>query len=536
MQTGHFALLLHAHLPFVRHPEYEDFLEEEWLFEAVAETYVPLLKVFFQLVEEEIPFRVTMSLTPTLCAMLRDPLLQSRTVRYLERGIAISRKEIERTSQQPELQELARFYLSRFLEARELYVEKWHCDLLKAFSTLAQAGCLELIASAATHGFLPLMESVPEAMRAQIRIGIDEHLECFGTYPKGFWLPECGYVPAIDPLLQETKLRWFIVDSHGVIYGKPRPRLAIFSPYYTTSGTALFARDRESSKQIWCAREGYPAYRAYREFYRDIAQDLPVEVLKDYLPLQEGSLRTTGLKYHRITGGAKKDLYRRSWAMAAANSHAQNFVSNRIQQIESLKSLHFFSAGAPPPIVLSPFDAELFGHWWFEGPEFLDLVLRKSAFHQKSYRLSTPSEYLDLHPTHQILAPSASSWGNHGYSEVWLNEDNAWIYPHLHRAARQMVETAHHFQNTATTNDERILRQMARELLLVQSSDWAFLMKTGTARNYSTLRTQTHLRRFTQLYENLKNGRDDSPFLQECEQCDNLFPHLNWRHYLPVAI
>lgn len=525
MQTdGHLALLLHAHLPFVRHPEYEDFLEEEWLFEAIAETYLPLLKVFFQLAEEEIPFRLTMTLTPTLCGMLRDPLLQLRAVRYLERGIEISKKEMERTAEDSRLLELACFYHSRFLEARQLYVEKWGCDLIKAFSTLEQAGHLELITSAATHGFLPLMEAFPETMRAQIRIGIDYHLECFGNRPKGIWLPECGYVPSIDKILLEADLRWFVVDAHGALYGQPRPRFAIFSPYYTPHGPAFFARDRESSKQVWSAREGYPGDSAYRDFYRDIGYDLPEGILKGYLP--HGHRRGTGIKYHRITGTQDKDLYQRGRAIAMVHRHAQDFVENRMRQMDSLRNLLPIA-----PVVLSPFDAELFGHWWFEGPEFLDLVLRKSTL-QKSYRLSTPTEYLNRHPTLQILSPSPSSWGNNGYWEVWLNPHNSWIYPHLHMAARRMTETARQFQDKATANDERILCQMARELLLAQSSDWAFLMKTGTARNYSTVRTKNHVLRFTRLYENLRNGVEDSSFLQECESCDNLFPHLNWRYYL----
>ena len=528
MQTGHLAFLLHAHLPFVRHPKYEDFLEEEWLFEAIAETYLPLLRVFLRLAEEEIPFRVTMTLTPTLCAMLRDPLLQSRAVRYLERGIAISHKEIERTSGKHLLQELARFYLARFSEAHKLYVEKLRCDLVGAFSSLEHAGHLELITSAATHGFLPLMENFPEAVRAQIRIGVDYHIECFGRYPTGIWLPECGYVPSIDRFLVENNLRWFIVDAHGVINAKPRPRFAIFSPYYTPSGPACFARDRESSKQVWSAQEGYPGDPIYRDFYRDIGYDLPKKLLSDYFHTGSSQQRYTGIKYYSITGSSlKKKLYCRSLAMESVNAHAQNFMEARVRQMGKLCSYLPIA-----PIVVSPFDAELFGHWWFEGPEFLDRFLRKSAFDQKHYCLSTPTEYLALHTTLQVVTPAHSSWGHNGYWQIWLDRSNAWIYPHLHMATRRMIETAQRFKQAANENEDRILRQMARELLLAQSSDWAFLIKTGTACNYATHRTKDHLLRFTQLYDNLKGGYHDLRFLQECEDCNNLFPRLNWRYYL----
>jgi len=524
--NGHLILLLHAHLPFVRHPEHDDFLEEEWLFEAIAETYLPLLQVFFKLAEEEIPFRVTMTITPSLCAMLRDPLLQNRTIRYLERGIEISQKEIERTTQDAHVQGLAKFYHARFLEAHRLYVEKWRCDLIQAFSDLEQAGHLELITSAATHGFLPLMEGFPEAMRAQIRIGADYHAKCFGRKSQGFWLPECGYIPSVERFLSEADVRWFLVDAHGVFYGEPQPRFGIFSPYYTPNGVAAFARDRESSKQVWSSQAGYPGDPVYRDFYRDIGHDLPETIIKNYL--RGGLRRATGMKYHQITGNPNKSLYERAKAMEVVTFHAQDFVKNRMQQINSLHDLLPIS-----PVVVSAFDAELFGHWWFEGPEFLDLIIRKSlSSAQKSYRLVTPSEYLTCHPTLQVLTPSPSSWGHNGYLEVWVSEENSWIYPHLHMAARRMTEAARRFQDRATANEERILRQMARELLLAQSSDWAFLIKTGTARNYSTIRTQTHILRFIRLYENLRAGTDDLSFLQECESCDNIFPDLRWQYYV----
>ncbi len=263
------------------------------------------------------------------------------------------------------------------------------------------------------------MESYPEAMRAQILIGRDYHRECFGVDPVGIWLPECGYIPGIDRILQEANIRWFVVDAHGLMYGEPRPRFAIFSPYYTVAGPAVFARDRESSRQVWSAREGYPGDPAYRDFYRDIGKDLPEEYLHRVYP-EVGHRRFTGIKYHRITGSEQKDLYHRDWAMGAADSHAGHFVHSRVEQMNHLRSIL-----PVDPIILSPFDAELFGHWWYEGPEFLDLVLRKAVYDQQAFTLTTPTHYLTNHTTLQIVAPSPSSWGNKGYWEVWLDQVNS---------------------------------------------------------------------------------------------------------------
>ncbi len=186
-----------------------------------------------------------------------------------------------------------------------------------------------------------------------------------------------------------------------------------------------------------------------------------------------------------------------------------------------------------PPIVVSPFDAELFGHWWFEGPEFLNLFIRKAAYDQDTFQFTTPSAYLAEQDTHQLLVPSASSWGHKGYWEVWLDDTNSWIYPHLHMAARRMTELARVYwaKDTIAPVIDRALRQMARELLLAQSSDWAFLMKTGTARAYATKRTKDHLLRFTRLYDQVRALDVDEPFLANCEWRDNLFPKLEWRYY-----
>lgn len=523
--SGSLALVLHAHLPFVRHPEHEEFHEEDWLYEAIVETYIPLLRMLRQLAAEKAPVRLTLTMTPSLCEMLRDPLLQGRAERYLARGAELARSEIERTIGDPGLNELARFYHRRFSEAQSFYTRELNRDIVGAFAQLQVEGMIEIITCAATHGFLPLMDGYPEAMRAQILIGRDSYVECFGREPAGIWLPECAYVAPVGRILQEANIRWFVVDAHGVMFGQPKPRFAIYSPYYTPAGPAVFGRDRDSSRQVWSQREGYPGDPAYRDFYRDIGQDLPMEYLGKHLPTDHR--RYTGIKYHRITGsGQHKEYYNLGWAAAAADSHAGHFLDSRVKQIEHLRTVL-----PVEPIVLSPFDAELFGHWWFEGPEFLNLFLRKAAFDQKTFRLSTPSDYLKRNPTQQLLAPSASSWGNKGYWEVWLDQCNSWIYPHLHGAARRMTECARLFAVNPAPEVERVLRQMARELLLAQSSDWAFLMKTGTAREYATLRTRDHLLRFTRLYEKLVAGERDTAFLEFCEFRDTIFPKVQWRYY-----
>lgn len=526
MSSGSLALILHAHLPFVRHPEHENFLEEDWLFEAITETYLPLLRMMRRLVDEGVDFRLTLTLTPTLCAMLRDELLQQRYLRHLERLIGFSAQEIERNRNDPPLVALSRFYARFFTEARAFFDDTLRRDVVRAFRELQDAGCLEIIASAATHGFLPLLQDFPEAQRAQIRIGCDSYREMFGREPRGFWLPECGYCDGLDLLLQEANVRWSVLDTHGLLFAQPRPVRAIYAPCFTPAGPAVFARDRESNREVWSAECGYPGDPVYRDFYRDAGFDRSEEELR---PFQHppGVRKFTGLKYRRVTGRTDaKELYDPAWAMAAADEHADDFFTKRQARSRELQALNL------EPLIVSPFDAELFGHWWFEGPRFLESLLRRAAREREEIQLTTPTEFLAAHPSQQIVRPTPSSWGENGFNSVWLDEQAAWIYPQLHPATRRMTEIARHHRATSDPAIESGLRQAARELLLAQASDWAFLIKTKSAPHYAKQRTEDHLSRFRRLAENLDNGRVDGEFLGECEERANLFPNLNWRYYL----
>lgn len=539
MSSGSLALVLHAHLPFVRHPEHDEFLEEDWLFEAITESYLPLISMMQRLARDEVPFKLTMTVTPTLCAMFQDELLRERYVRYLDRSLDLASREIERNRDDERVRALAEFYHARFSECRRQFVEEWKGDLLAAFRALRDTGALELIASAATHALLPLLQGSPEAVRAQVLIGCDVYRAAFGVDPAGFWLPECAYGPGLENILGEANLRWFIIDAHGLMFGHPRPRRAIYAPCFTPAGPAAFARDRDSSRQVWSAKEGYPGDPAYRDFYRDIGFDLSPEHIRPGSPAS--ALRKfTGLKYHRITGGHHdKELYDPAWAEEAADAHAAHFLEVRLQQMNELRALDF------DPIVVAPFDAELFGHWWFEGPRFLESFIRKAAYgHQdlrltsrekyggQDFRLTTPTEFLASHPTQQTISPAASSWGENGHLGVWLDESNAWIYPHLHSAADRMRQIARRHSAEADAVTDRLLKQLARELLLAQSSDWAFLIKTGTAKHYATKRVTDHLLRFNRLHEQLVSRYIDEGFLSHCEGRDNLFPDVNWRYYV----
>jgi 1,4-alpha-glucan branching enzyme len=525
MEKGYLALVLHSHLPYVRHPEYDQFLEEDWLFEAITETYIPLINVYEGLVNDGVDFRITMSLTPTLIAMLTDPLLQHRYVRHITKLIELAEKEIVRTKDQPEFNPIAHMYRNIFLNSRHVFDEKYGRNLVQAFKKFQDLGKLEIITCGATHGFLPLMTN-PNAVRAQIQVAVEQHTKHLGRPPRGIWLPECGYFEGLDAFLKDAGIRYFFTDSHGIFHASPRPKYGVYAPICCKSGVAAFGRDIESSKQVWSSVEGYPGDYNYREFYRDVGFDLDYDYVRPYLPA-DGVRVNLGIKYYKITGKSnRKDPYVRQWALDRAADQAANFMFNREKQIEWLGGI----VQDRKPIIVAPYDAELYGHWWFEGPDWINFLMRKLAYDQKTIKLTTPMEYLAENPACQVATPSFSSWGHKGYAEVWLNGTNDWIYRHLHVAADRMVELARQFPN-ADGILRRALNQAARELLLAQSSDWAFIMKTGSHVEYAVKRTQDHVLRFTRLYDDIRANRIDEGWLSDIEYKDNLFPDINYRVY-----
>jgi len=529
MANAHFALVLHAHLPFIHHPEHDTFLEEDWLFEALTETYVPLLMAWERLLRDNVHFRITMSLTPPLLEMFDNSMLQQRYLRYLRERIELAEQECSREQRSDAERDTARHYLDRFRSIEDYYVRQYDCNIIRAFREFQDLGHLEVLACPATHGFLPLMLT-PNAVRAQIEIGVATVARHMGRRPRGIWLSECAFRPGIDEVLAATGVEYFIVDAHGLLNAFPVPPTGVHAPVKSPAGVAVFGRDLESSKQVWSSEEGYPGDGDYREFYRDLGYDGSYEDIHSYLH-NDGIRRNLGIKYHRVTGKVQlheKQLYHRESAVNRAREHAGHFVFCRQHQLQFLKA-HLQTA----PIVVAPYDAELYGHWWYEGPEFLEQIFRTAQDVWGDFAVTTLSEYLDEHPPQHVAMPGSSSWGDKGYFEVWLNGANDWIYRHLHKAEKRMIELAQTRASAVPSPRVRAaLGQAARELLLAQSSDWAFLMSVGTAAPYAEKRTRNHLNNFNRVHDMIRSGDVDIDYVERHYQQNPIFPDLDYRVYL----
>jgi 1,4-alpha-glucan branching enzyme len=519
---GYLSVVLHAHLPYVRHPENEDCLEERWLYEAITESYIPLLQMFADLLNDGVDFRITISLTPTLLEMFSDDLLIAKYGRYLDRLIELSEKEIWRTREDKGFAPVAKMYRNRFLRTRHVFENVYRKDLTAAFRALSGSGKIEIITSAATHPFLPALMPVRSSARAQILLGSEYFRRTFGKRPEGMWLPECGFTPEMDPLLKEAGVKFFFLESHGLLGGSPPCRHGIYSPVKTPSGVIAFSRDVDSSRQVWSATEGYPGDPDYRDFFRDIGFDLGPDYINSYLP--DGIRTFTGIKYYRITGKSdRKKPYIRKRALQKARLHATHFFASKNDQVEFLHA----KLGIRP-IITAAYDAELFGHWWFEGPEWLNFLIRRGARKKSSFRFVTPPEYIAGTSDTETSMPSMSSWGEGGYCATWVNPSNDWVHRHLIKAARSMRQLALTHRG-ARGLLKRALNQAARELLLAQASDWTFMMKTGSASGFAEKKFTSHISHFLALQREINSGLIHRHTLTSLENKNNIFHDIDYR-------
>jgi len=528
MSKGYLALVFHAHLPYIRHREEEEALEERWLFEAISESYVPLLKTFEELDRDGVDFRMTVSLSPTLIMMLDDVELMSRYRNHLLNLLELAEKEVEFTQKnEPDYHHLALFYQERYESICQLMNScNWY--ILDEFRKWKDKGKLELITSCATHGFLPLMKT-EEAIRAQIELGLREFERVMGYRPRGIWLPECAYTPGVDRIAKECGVDYFFVESHTVEHATPTPMRGIHAPLESEYGVIAFPRDKECSAQVWSSQEGYPGDPDYREYYRDIGFYRDHDYIAPHIH-SSGIRLHTGMKYHRITGKSEhKEPYNIGWALEKAASHAGHFLHCRIEQANHLNTWMDRT-----PLVVAPYDAELFGHWWFEGPQFINYLFRKIYFDQEVISLITPSEYLQQYPVQDTGKLPMSTWGRNGYAEVWLEGKNDWIYRHLHQGERKLIQLVERFGDSKDSLVKRSIKQAARELLLAQSSDWPFIMENQTTTQYAVRRFKQHMNHFNTIFEHLVNGKvPATAYLESLEEESPVFQNLDLDVYRP---
>ncbi len=558
MKKGAFIFVLHSHLPYVRKKGKWPH-GEEMVYEAMAETYIPLLNALHDLLKDGYHPHLTISLTPILLEQLNDAYMKKEFVAYLESRIKACRNDVKIYSgpkvikdlqDRKHHQELAKFYLDFYLTALHSFKTRYKKDLIKAFKELQDNGTLDIITSSATHAYLPLFYD-ENSINEQLKVGINTYKKYLGVAPRGIWLPECGYRPLVkDPdhntvfqgfeeYLEKYGLQYFFTDSHVFSSASHISirEMAFIGPYnfkevkyeteehddgliekptykpYTVSKSkvSVFARDTYTSLQVWSGDFGYPGDYDYREFHA-----------KDAI---------SGLQYCRITnhdGLGGKQLYEPERAHNKVLEHASHFASLVEGRINDI-----YNATGKDACIVSSYDTELFGHWWFEGVEWLKEVMKKLE-KSETVELTNADRYIGANPPGERIAIPESSWGLGGGHFVWMNENTSWMWPIIHDLSAR-VKQASVDMPQAKGIRKTILNQALRELLLLHSSDWPFLVTTVQAKEYAIERFMEHQQRLEKLL-NLayKPGRlndIEKTFVKQVCDTDNPFKDLDYTQF-----
>lgn len=554
MRHGSFVLMLHSHLPYYRKAGMWPFGEEN-LYDCMAETYLPLLNALNELKEEGVRARVTVGITPILAEQLADEHLQNGFIKFIKGRIEVIEKDLEMYPD-PEVPHsehkafLADYYHQYYTNILNDFSAKYNKNLVQAFKELQDADCVEITTSGATHGFLPLL-GTDESIQAQIRTGIESYKKHFGRAPKGIWLPECAYRPAemqadpetgerklrpaIEAFLFENDIKYFFTEYHAIegsntsdirrdfgVYrdiqyiplpNRPSTGLTTHEGYWLKNyPVAVLGRNNRASFQVWSAAHGYPGDGMYREFHR-----------KD---------SNSGMKYWRLTSKdadlGDKMLYDPVLAFNQTKMHADHFVSLVYDVLKENQA-----KSGDSNLVMVSFDTELYGHWWFEGVSWLKHVIR--MLHKvEGVDMETAGEYLQAHPPQQAIELPESTWGQGGHYWVWHNQHTNWMWPLIHKAEVRMRQLCRKFPNETDTLKVRTLNQALRELLLLQSSDWPFLVTTFQAKDYAVERFEQHTANFNQLAEMAETGKIDEARLAVLEEADNPFSNIDY-HWFEVA-
>ena len=526
---GYLSFTLHAHLPYVvNHGTWPHGLE--WLLEAATETYLPLLGVLGRLQADGIALKANLNMSPILLEQLAHPVFKMELPEYINRKILAAQVDEEnfKAAGDEHLAETARWWLVYFTQALDDF-KALGSDIIAGFKKFNDAGMIEIITCAATHGYFPLL-GTDESIVAQIKTGAATHRKHLGQHPRGMWAPECGYRPAgmwqtpvtpegssepwapfdrigVEEAMYQGGIGYFFADTHlieesvsytpydlkhGNADGSAVEELeasaylrTVYKPYIVDGPTArqhqthVFPRDPRTGLQVWSGDTGYPGDGVYLDFH------------KKRWP---GGHRYWQVTHSKADLGLKTPYYPER-AAARTKAHAEHFVSVVLETLQPNFSQGTDQGGAPP-ILTSPFDAELFGHWWHEGPEWLEHVARTVAKADCPVQLISCGEYLDKYPPSGYIGMTEGSWGQNGDNYVWLNPETSWTWKHIYPAEATVrdIATEGAWQDGGT--GERIMKQLCRELLLIESSDWQFLITTGPAADYAEARFMTHVDQF----------------------------------------
>lgn len=521
MSKKSLVIAISAHQPYIWHKEDSFLPQNEILYSAISETYLPLLNMFSNLEADGIPFKLMMCFSPSLCALLSDPVVQSCYIDWLDKVIALGEAEVNRYDSSDPRKALAEEQLRQAKQNKHDFSETYQQDLLSKFSYYAKKGNIELMATAATNCYLPMYVDLPQAVQAQIEVGLMSHRRYFDTAPEGFWLPYMGYTPGLESIIRSYGFFYTILDAHGLLFGSPVPMKGIFSPARCFNSLSVFARDNAAASGFEDNPELYALKGEYRNQNRDIGFESPLNELEEFL--NEDHVRVpTGYKYWANDTDA---VYNTARALASAGADAETFLDMKARKLakvsEELDNTDVSSVCC--------FEADFFGQKWFEGVAWLESVFRKAA-ERDDIELAQCSSLLENKFSLPKITPFTSAASGTGYAEDLIDHSNDWMIRYVRKAVERMIDLTSRFPSDSGLK-ERSLNLAAKEVLLAQSGDWPEMVKKQNFDSYASDRFRESVGAFTTVYDSLGSNSISTEWLTNMEREHRIFSWINYRAF-----
>ena len=512
-----------AYIYHVGAEEKEFAAEINHLYESISYIYLPLLNTFASLEKDGVPFRISLVLSPVLCTLLKDPVVQQQSIAWLDGKIALGKSELERCRDDEAMCDVVKFHLEKAQEDRFCFTAVYGQDLLKKIAEYQKKGCVELLATCGTNIFLPHYADMGEVLNAQIETGLYAHRSFFGERASGFWLPEMGYMPGIEHVMHTYGVDYTVLDARSFLFSDDTAEKGIFAPVTCSGDIAAFARDNRVDDEVF-GEKGYAASSVYCDVNRDIAFELSRERLE---PFFRGatSRYASGYQYYNknreSNGGAS--VYDPARAAEQCEADAASFFDKKLDVLVHAESL------LPSSPVLSHvcvFSSEQFLQQWHEGIAWLEDVYRYAAGKPASF--SSFENILAEQGPLQNLHPYCSAAVGAGYGETLVANKNNRILRHARKASERMIDLAERFPDD-TGLKARLLNLSARELMLAQSCTWANMIWDGTFPEYAEARFTESIAAFINVFESLGANTVSTEWLTSYEAKHPVFPWINYR-------
>lgn len=524
MGKKNLALIIEANQGYIRNTDKNKNFsaQNNILFSAMTQTYIPLLNMMNRLRDEKISFKIGLVLCPAICESFSDEEIINQYIEHLDNLITLGKKEIARCKKNEYIDQ-AQSCLDHIEKTKTDFTEKYSSDLLSAFKSLAKDDYIELIPTAATYAYLPHYADFIEALNAQVETGLFSHKHFFGSAGEGFWIPHAAWDRNLEWVIRSYGVNYTILDARSILFAKKAPETGIFTPVRCRNSLVVFGKDPDIDEEIF-GEEGFCKNQCYRWQERDIGFDLPQKEIASFFGKNDARIET-GFKYWAIADEDEENLvpYNKDEAAEQTVKDALSFYENKNERLEKACEL----LDGKDASLVCVINARMLGQKWHEGIQWLENVIR-CIDSKKGFELAHCKDLIANQFELEKIEPYPCSSNGLGYGEDMLSNANSWMIRYTRKATERMIDLADRFPSESSLK-ERLLNMAAKQVLLAQSGNWQEMINEGNMPDFVEGQFKDEILSFTKVFDSLASNTVSTEWLTGCEQKNKIFPWLNYR-------